>query len=268
MKKSAILAAGLILGLCLAAGSTVMADTTTLQSVQVTITGPGGPAGNVLNDLDSPSGSGSGYTYSSSGFDSGAGFGSSTYGSYTITLTAASTGNYYVSGFFDTQLNLDFYNEYAAIHGSALAGQTWEVGDPNTSGLNPFGANDALNNTLTNSNGIPGTNDNSLKTCTSSCNGDVAYAMGFNESLTAGEVETVTFTVSATNPGGFNIEQVHPVDGLNPTAQFAYFSGSSSVQMPCTGPNCGGTGVPEPSSLMLLGTSLCGLLGLRKKLWN
>jgi len=92
--------------------------------------------------------------------------------------------------------------------------------------------------------------------------------------LAAGEVETVTFDISATNPGGFNIEQVHPIDGTNSSATVAYFSATeSAVACPAgsKNPACAPPpppGVPEPSSLMLLGTSLCGLLGLRKKLFS
>ena len=266
MKKSAILAAGLILALCLVASSAALADSTTLQAVQIVITGPGGAPGNIVNDTDLPSDSGAGYSYTSSGFDSGAGFGSSTYGTYTVKLTAATSGTYFVSGFFDPELSVPFYNEYANVNGSAGAGQSWEVGDPIYSNI----STDALNNTLTKANAIPSGTNNYSGACVTACvgsNDDVSLAMGFSESLTAGQVETVTFTITGTNPGGFTLEQVHPIDADNTTATDAFFSGTESVGSTCT-VDCGPPPVTEPSSLLLLGTSLCGLLGFRKRFAN
>ena len=266
-------AAGLVLALSLVAGPAVLADSTTLQAVQIVATGPGGTPGNIVNDSDLASDSGTGYSYVSSGFDSGGGFGSSTYGSYTVTLTAATAGTYFVSGFFDPQLAVPFYNEYAQVNGTDPSGLSYEAGDPNYSNI----ATDALNNTLTDENAIPSGTNNYLDPCATTCvgsNDDVSLAMGFNEVLAVGDTETVTFTISATPPTGFNLEQVHPADGFNSEATIAYFSATESVVAPGCTVNCGPPppppppGVPEPGSLVLLGTALCGLAVSAKKLTN
>jgi len=219
--RNLAIATGLVLALCLVAGPAVKADTTELQDSYLSISGPGGSILGASSEL-SASGTGTGYSYTSTGFDSGGGFSSSTYGSYTVTLTATTAGVYNIAGYFDAELSLPYYNEYANVNGTAAAGQSFEVGDPQTSTI----VADTLSNALNNINGIPVGTDNSAGTGT---NGDVSFAMNFKETLTAGEIETVTFDISTTNPGGFNIEQVHPVDGTNSTATVAYLSGVESA---------------------------------------
>lgn len=249
MRKLAITGVVLMF-LCLGGVPAAFADSTVLQSSAITINGT-----SYVNDL-----SDAGAGISSSG---GITVGGSTYGQVTVTVsnTGSSTQSFSVDGFFDPDLSLPFYNEYANVNGSPASGQSWEVGDYTFSSI----VSDALAESLNDTNGLPPGTDNSSGTGT---NGDVAVAMQFDFSLEAGQTETVTFDISSSNPGGFNIDQVHPVDETNGTETDAFFSGSAvagSTPPPCESCTPPPSGMPEPSSLWMLGASLCGLLSFRWK---
>lgn len=169
----------------------------------------------------------------------------------TITLTFnPGPGSYYVTAYFDLELAVPFYNEYGTAFGSPVAGQSWQIDDP----INGTIFANAQNNTLDNTNHIPGTADNYLGTCTGSdCNGDVSWAMGFNFTLGASQEEVVTLNLSQSAPSsGFYLQQTHPVDPNNPVAVNAYFSGTAAPQ--------GTSSTPEPGTWMLLISGLCLLL--------
>ncbi len=182
-------------------------------------------------------------------------------GNGTITFTFnPGPGSYFVDSFFDNQLNLPFFNEYGAASGSPATGQTWEIGD---SYLSNIYADVLAGGGLPNTNGLPGTTDNFLNLCSgATCNGDAALAMGFSFVLGASEQAVITLAVSHTQPtSGFYLSQTHPIDANNVNASTLYFTGNVAIQPTGGG---GGTQVPEPSTIVLVGTAVVS--GIIRKL--
>jgi hypothetical protein len=196
-------------------------------------------------------------------------------GSLTFTFDPGVAGSYFFNAWFDNELSVPFDNEYGVVSGSPASGQSWEIGDPNAyyAYLGPLPAppgtdpqDDTYNNTLTNTNYIPGTTSNYFNDCTADCNGDVSMAMGFAFTLDANQQEVITLDLSETNPGsGFYLEQVHPVDPNNLTETDLYFTGSAETESTIPPPS-----VPEPSTLLLLEISLAAVLiwrGFQTRSW-
>jgi len=240
MKKLVIVALGLSF-VALGAGSPIAhADSTSIQSVLFNVSGA------TQSDFTG---------VNVGGFNTTTGLGTLTY-----TYNPA-PGTYFFDAFFDHQLNLAFFNEYGTVNnvGSLAANQTYEIGDSFASNIYPdVQAGGALLNT----NSLAGTASNFNNACVgANCNGDFAAAMGFAFTLGAGQQELITFNVSHTDPGGFTLQDTHPVDPANPT-QLNLFINGSAVTEPI-----GTTTVPEPGSLFLVGTGmLIASAFLRKKL--
>jgi hypothetical protein len=174
--------------------------------------------------------------------------------------------------FFDVFINLDlgnaFWNEYASTSGSPASGETWQADTPdfdcdaNRCGNIIFNAD---SNALDNTNHIPGQVDNYLIDCGADgggtvnldCNNDVALALGFSYSVPAGDQALLTFNVSTTAPAtGFFLRQIKPLDGDN-DPQTVYFSGNVTIQQQA---------VPEPGTLILLGSGLTCLIRSRRRI--
>ncbi|MGO4882849.1 MAG: hypothetical protein ACLP59_18815 [Bryobacteraceae bacterium] len=204
----------------------------------------------------------------SSGFNTATGE-----GTLIFTFSPGAVGSYFFDIWLDNDLSAPNFNEYGAVNGTVVPGQSWEIGDPTpyyNSGLPPGGlgpgidpADDTALNTLNSTNGLPGNTDNFLGNCVgATCNGDASMAMGFTFTLTGSQQEVITLNLSETAPNsGFFLQQIHPVDGCdqngmncaNPTQLNLYFSGSAVTEP--IGPQ-----TPEPGTWLLVSSAVVGLL--------
>ncbi len=207
----------------------------------------------------------------SSGFNSTTGLG-------TLQLVFnAGPGSYYVGAFFFDPVGIPFYNEYGAVNGSTPSGRSWQIDVPeyDVSSTANHGAGTIVdhlaNESLNDTNTITGTTDNYLKNCgangggsaNASCNDFVSMAQGLKFTLGANQEEVITLTLGTSDPGGFSLEDIHPVDGSNSAAADIFYSATAMTEPNGTKPP---PPVPEPASWSLLGLGGGILtLGLRRR---
>jgi hypothetical protein len=193
----------------------------------------------------------SGFSTFTSGDGKGTGLGKIIY-----TFDPGAPGSYFVNLYFDIEAATPFFNEHGIENGAAPAGTSWEIArvNPSVGGIQFWdGTSQVFPNALDNTNHLPLGNTNYLNNCTvTPCNGDVATALGFAFSLTAGERAIIEVDSSTTNPGGFYLQQVHPIDPSNPAETGVFFSESLNFQV---------SGVPEPGFLPVLGVALAAMAG-------
>jgi hypothetical protein len=200
----------------------------------------------------------------SAGFNSTTGLGTLTY-----TFNPGAAGTYFVDFFLDPQGGVTYYNEYGIVGGSAAAGTSYQIDDSFQGTI----FNNFEGNTFDNSNDLPGTTSNYANACGyvsgGSCNGDVALGLGFSFSLTSTQEAVITLGATTTNPGGFYLDDVHPVDPNNAAVADYFLQGSESTQSVTCTVNCGPPPppppTPEPAGEALVGGGvlLAGVL-LRK----
>jgi len=189
-------------------------------------------------------------------------------GTATYTFNPGAAGTYQVNMYFDHDLSTagPAYNEYGVVDpntaGAPPAGISYAIFDADnpTGAIALYGATGGAENygNPGNTNGVPGTASNFvLGQCVANCNADVGMALGYSFTLSAGQEAVITASTSLTNPGGWALEQIHPVDPSNPSETDLYLTGALSIQaIPSAG-----SGTPEPSTWILFGSALLLLAG-------
>jgi len=185
----------------------------------------------------------------------------------TITSTVSGAGDHTVLGFFDLEIDEavnTFFNEGGNPVGTPAAGQSWEIDEPgfgSSSGyigdiFDNFAASDAATGSLLDGrvffDGFSGT---TLFDFGGQLD-DVSMATGWDFSLLADEIATITFSLTEAAPGGFYLEQ------FDPDSQESVFLSSTLDIQGGGGP--GPMPLPEPGTLVLLITGLLGI-GLQRR---
>ena len=165
----------------------------------------------------------------------------------TLTWTTSLLGNHNFIAFFDHEIDqatTTYFNEYGDTVNTPNATQSWEIDEPGY----VFGDiyDNVLTGALDNTNSVPSGSED-----------DVSWAIGWDFTLAADETAIISLILSDIAPttSGFYLSQTDVT-----TLETIYYSSSLDIQP-------SGAPVPEPSTMLLLGSGLIGILGYgRKKL--
>ena len=176
----------------------------------------------------------------------------------TLTWSVNTAGSHSFISYFDFEIDeydaqegtyYTAFNEYGEISGVTVSGQSFEIDEPGWAGIGDLYWN-ILVGTLDDANSI---NSDDYP------NGDdVSMALGYNFTIDEGQSATISLilTQSLSDYNGFYLSQIDIE-----TQETLYFYSTLDIQN-----NDPASPVPEPSTMLLLGLSLMGMVRIRKKM--
>jgi hypothetical protein len=188
-------------------------------------------------------------------------------GTFSYIFDPGVAGVYQVSFYLDYDVSSPQDNEYGVINnaGAAEAGITGEIFNAlsATSNIQMFditGPGGEVYGLADGTNHVPGqvSNDND-NSCTTGgpCDADVGAALTYLVTLTASQEAIFSASATTTDPGGFSLKLIHPIDKDNAVSSTVYVTGSDVIQSTVAPPP---PGTPEPSTWFLSVSALAALV--------